>query len=91
MVKRIATINDVRLVPGEPKIEQVAKRWGPKFDLKLKNYEVFVGDVLIGRVEQHLPTFERKPKGFADRQQPVEDGSPTLDIYVTVREARGLL
>jgi hypothetical protein len=57
------TINDVRLVPGEPRIEQVAQRFGPKFDLKLKNYEVFIGDVLIGRVEQHLPTFERKPEG----------------------------
>jgi hypothetical protein len=77
----------VRLVPGEPKIEQVAKRWGPKFDLKLKNYDVFIGDVLIGRVEQHLPTF----RGFADRHQSLEDGSPSLDIYITVREAGRLL
>jgi hypothetical protein len=59
----IITINDLRLVPGEPKIEMVAHRWGPKFERQLKNYEVFVGDTLIGKVEQHLPTFERKPEG----------------------------
>jgi hypothetical protein len=62
-VRNIATINDVRLVELPGKVEVVAKRWGPKFERKLKSYDVYIGLVKIGHVEQHLPTFERKPEG----------------------------
>jgi hypothetical protein len=56
-------LSELRLVelPGKP--TTVAKRFGPKQEITLKAYDVFVGDTLIGRVEQHLPTFERKPEG----------------------------
>jgi hypothetical protein len=81
-------LSELKLVEQPGKVEMVAKRWGPKFERTLKRYDVFVGDTLIGRVEQFLPTFERKPEGSRIVSSRWKTAHPRW-IYTSPFEKRG--